>query len=307
MTTTLFLRAMLLGEALFYALVAWLLFRAGWHGTAVASVIVVMALAGRAFVISSTYIFAALFRTAVAPDQRVGPLGFLGMALAEYAAFSIIFTVIQPFERFWLGADRLGGNKDRLPLLLVHGFQCNRGFWFWQRRRLEQAGWTVATLNLDPMFASIDSYGELIDLRIAEVLAATGAAKLILVGHSMGGLALRAYLRAHGKARVAKLITLGSPHHGSRLAMLGAGINARQMEPESVWLDALNRPGAAQLPSDTVSVRSLYDNYVMPQDSSLLANARNVVVGPVGHLSMAFAPSVTKLLLAELGATESVR
>jgi len=298
MTATTFLRALLLGEALFYALLAWYLCSAGWHGTAIAFVVVLMALAGRAFIIATTYVFAALFRTP--PAERIGPLAFLGMALAEYAGFIAIFTGILPFERFWLGADRLHRSGNRPPVLLVHGYQCNRGFWFWQRARLERAGWTVATLNLDPVFASIDSYGELIAQRIEEVLAATGAAQVILVGHSMGGLASRAYLRAHGNARVAKLITLGSPHHGSRLAMLGTGPNARQMEPESAWLAALNGPGAAPLPAATVSALSPYDNYVMPQDSPRLDGARNIVLDPVGHLAMAFAPQVTTLLLQEL-------
>ncbi len=299
MTATAFLRAMLLGELLFYVLLVRFLSGSGWHAPAIAFVVAAMALAGRAFVISTTYAFARLFHSPVPPEQRPGPSGFALMALTEYLSFIVIFTVVMPFERFFLGPDRLAQSR-RPPVLLVHGYQCNRGFWFWQRARLERAGWTVATLNLDPVFASIDGYGELIDLRIAEVLAATGATQVILIGHSMGGLASRAYLRAHGKARVAKLITLGSPHHGSRLAMLGLGVNARQMEPESAWLEGLSRPGAVPLPADTVSAMSPYDNYVMPQNSSLLDGARNVGVGPVGHLAMAVSPAITRLLLAEL-------
>jgi pimeloyl-ACP methyl ester carboxylesterase len=63
--------------------------------------------------------------------------------------------------------------------------------------------------------SDIDAYADGIARRIDEVLAATGTS-LILVGHSMGGLASRAYLRRHGVAKVARLITLGSPHQGTR-------------------------------------------------------------------------------------------
>ncbi|MDA0191464.1 MAG: lipase, partial [Proteobacteria bacterium] len=72
-------------------------------------------------------------------------LGFLAtarMVLAEYAAFVACFVVILPFERMWMGCDRLAPG-DRPPLLLVHGYGCSRGVWWWLRRRLEAAGWSV--------------------------------------------------------------------------------------------------------------------------------------------------------------------
>ena len=299
MTATTLMRLVLLGEALFYAFVASLLHRAGWQGGCIAAAIVALALSGRGVMIFNTYVFAHQFRAPLPAGQALGLFGFLRMALMEWVAYVALFSLVQPLERFLLGADRLTRHASgRLPVLLVHGYQCNRGTWLWQRTRLERAGWTVATVNLDPVFASIDHGGELIAQRIEEICAATGAARVVLVGHSMGGLAARAYLRAHGTARVAKLVTLGTPHNGSRLAKLGAGINARQMEPGSAWLAALNRE--APLPTDTVSARSLYDNYVMPQDSPLLVGTRDVLLGPVGHLTMAFSPAVTRLLLAEL-------
>jgi pimeloyl-ACP methyl ester carboxylesterase len=115
----------------------------------------------------------------------------------------------------------------------------------------------------------------------------------------MGGLVSRAYLRRHGAARVAKLVTLGSPHHGSRLAVLGLGENGRQMIPGSAWLAGLNAPGAVPLP-ETVSLYSCQDNYVMPQDSSVLDGARVVPLAGIGHLEMAFSPEIERRLLAEL-------
>ncbi|MDD5250568.1 MAG: alpha/beta fold hydrolase [Rhodocyclaceae bacterium] len=306
MTATTMLRRLLAAETLFYALVARWLCGLDWPATAILFVVVAMALGGRACVIFTTYAWAHRYRSPVPPDQRVGALGFLRMALAEYVAFIALFSVVQPFERSFLGADRLAPNRPgRPPVLLVHGYQCNRGFWRWQRRRLEQAGWTVATVNLNPVFAAIDDYAARLRERIEEVCAATGADRVVLVGHSMGGLAARAYLRAHGTARIARLVTLGSPHHGSRLALLGPGANARQMEPASPWLAALNAPNAVPLPAATVAAMSPYDNYVMPQDSAVLDGARNVAIGAVGHLAMAFSPAVTQFLLAELaGASE---
>ena len=65
----------------------------------------------------------------------------------------------------------------------------------------------------------------------------------MIVAHSMGGLVARAYLRRHGGAQVARVITLGTPHHGTALANLAPGSNARQMSrpggQPNAWLAQL--------------------------------------------------------------------
>jgi triacylglycerol lipase len=237
-------------------------------------------------------------RGTVPVELRIGPYGALRMVLEEFLGFVVLFSLIQPFEAFWLGPDRLAKPASgRPPLLLIHGYQCNRGFWFWLRPRLEAAGWTVATHSLEPVFSDIDAYAEGIARRIDEVLVATGAPQVILVGHSMGGLASRGYLRRHGTGKVARLITLGSPHRGTLLARLGLGPNARQMRVDSPWLRGL----AAPLPPASVSIYSCHDNYVFPQQAcSTLEGAANVAIGGVSHLGMAFSPRVLGTLMEAL-------
>jgi triacylglycerol lipase len=224
---------------------------------------------------------------------------WLRMALEVWLGLILLFVIVQPFERFWMGADRLRPG-ERLPLLLLHGYQCNRGFWFWMRPQLEAAGWVVATHNLEPDCTSIDNYAAGVGKRIDEVLAATGAQQVIVVAHSMGGLVARAYLRACGerRGRVARVVTLGSPHYGSRMAILGWGENGRQMRIGNPWLREL---ASVALPPGSCSIYSRHDNQVMPQAAcSALTNARNVEIDGVTHLGMAFSPLVLKQLLEEL-------
>ncbi|MDO8340960.1 MAG: alpha/beta fold hydrolase, partial [Candidatus Woesebacteria bacterium] len=155
--------------------------------------------------------------------------------------------------------------------------------------------------SMEPTWSEIDNYAEGIARRVDEVLAATGASQLILIGHSMGGLACRAYLRRHGKAKVACMITLGSLHHGTRLASLGIGPNARQMRIGNPWLVALGAPGAVPLPQGSVSIYSHHDNYVFPQEtSSRLEGATNIGISGVSHIGMAFSPYVLGKLLEVL-------
>lgn len=72
------------------------------------------------------------------------------------------------------------------------------------------------------------------------ILQKTGKDKVILVGHSMGGLASREYLQnsnlwqADGKHHVAKLVTTGTPHGGSNSTAFGAGVSGLDEKSDAV-------------------------------------------------------------------------
>ncbi len=297
-------RLMLAGEAGLYLLVGLLMVRqAGWAPQQALGLAMILAVLGRTFIIATTFAFSRAYAAVPPAGFAIGVGRGFVMALRELAAFCLLFSIVMPFERLFMGADRVGrAEGGRLPVLLVHGYQCNRGFWVWLRGRIAREGWQVGTISLAPVFNDIDGYVEQVARRIDEVCAAAGTGQVILVGHSMGGLVSRAYLRRHGNAKVAKLVTLGSPHRGSRLAVMGPGRNARQMIPGSDWLAGLNAPGAAPLPAATVSIYSCQDNYVMPQDSPVLEGAKAVPLAGIGHLEMAFSPEIERVLLAELSA-----
>ena len=289
------LKLFIVAEITLYAVIALRYFDASLAGAALA------ALGGvfwvRAWMTTATYVFAWAYRS---PSPRLSVLRALQMGLAEYAAFLLNFVLISPFERAWMGADRLGPAGERPPVLLVHGYGCSRGAWWWLRHRLERAGWMVATINLEPVYASIDHYVGALARRIDAVLAETGAPQLILVGHSMGGLVARAYLARFGAERVARLVTLGTPHAGSQLARIGMGQNARQMEPGNDWLQVLNRQEPTPLALDTVVIYSPHDNYVMPQANLQLAGATHRPISGLGHLAMLFSPQAAGELRAAL-------
>jgi triacylglycerol lipase len=286
------LRCMIAVEIFVYATLALRVF--DLQPTSAALAVLAGMLAVRALIIAVTYAFARVFHS---PSSRLSRWQALRMVLAEYAAFITSFVLILPFESWWMGRDHLKDGQDRPPLLLIHGYGCSRGVWWWLRRRLEATGWTVATISLEPVYTSIEDYVEPLARRIDAVLAQTGARQLILVGHSMGGLVARAYFRRYGVQSVAKLVTLGTPHSGSKLAVLGMGENGRQMVPGSTWLKALARE--TTMP-ETITIFSTYDNYVMPQSNLLLPGAINRPLDGIGHLAMLFSPRVFDALLLAL-------
>lgn len=228
------------------------------------------------------------------PDRPSALLIFLREWLAQLA----LFAVLQPFERPWMGAEVLGRlAPSRIPVLLVHGYVCNRGAWWWLHRRLKAAGFSVATINLEPPFGGIDELADALLARIEALCAETGAEQVVLVCHSMGGLVARAYLRKHGPARIRKLVTVATPHHGTQLARYGPGQNARDMELDSAWMRGMDMSDP-RVP--VLSVWSPADNFVAPQDSSRLASAHESIIPALGHMSMLFSPVVLEILLAEL-------
>ena len=181
------------------------------------------------------------------------------------------------------------------PLLLVHGYNCSRGVWWLLRRQLEAAGHTVATVSLAPPYTNIGKLVPRLAQRIENVCRATGADRVVLVAHSMGGLVCRSYLARHGSDRVERLITIASPHSGSELARIGIGKNAREMEPGSLWLKDLAQAG---LPVPAVAIRTPHDNFVMPQDNQRLPGAIDVALEGIGHLAVLFTRRTTTELIA---------
>lgn len=269
---------------------------------AAAALAVLFPLLVNAQIVAVTYGFALSCAYAPPPALGATAWGTAKAAAREWLATFVLFVLIQPFERWWMGPEALGPRRSGAPpLLLIHGYLCNRGVWWWLRRGLRAQGRAVATIDLEPPLGSIETLAEVLDARLRALTAETGAEKVVLVGHSMGGLAARAHLRRHGKARVARLVTLGTPHHGTQLARIGLGHNAREMVPGSPWIRELNAAGPP--PVQTLSVWSARDNYIAPQDSSRLAGAREVVLPTLGHLSMLFSPRVLQVLLDETAET----
>jgi triacylglycerol lipase len=205
-----------------------------------------------------------------------------------------VFSWHQPF-RSGLHADSLDdAAAGRRAVVLVHGFYCNRGLWNGWIRRLTALQVPFVAVTLEPPLASIDDYVETIDEAVNRALAVTGLPP-VLVGHSMGGLAIRAWWRARGEAaddRLDSVITIGSPHQGTFTARLAKGLNAQQMRLGSAWLDALAQSESPARRARFTCFYSHCDNIAMPASTGALPGADNRHVEGQPHVALAFAPEV---------------
>jgi triacylglycerol esterase/lipase EstA (alpha/beta hydrolase family) len=290
----------------YVVLAAWLLTARSWTVAATILLVVSIATGWRVAFALATYVLAWRYRSPTPVEFRRSALGLVPYFVKEAASITAVYDILQPLEGLFMGDTRPPRRSGmRLPVLLVHGYVCNRAVWWAAARTLRAHGETVWAVTLEPVYGSIDDWVSPLAVRIDDLLAATGAAQVVLVAGSMGGLAARAYLRDRGGAKVARLVTLGSPHHGSMHARIGPGGNAREMEPGSQWLAALARSEAAGVPVPFTSVYSHHDNFVAPQTSSAHPAAHNVPLAGVGHLSLAFSKHVLEIIMAELDAANA--
>ena len=213
-----------------------------------------------------------------------------------------VFFWRQPFRSRAI-ADELSPAAlvaGRRGIVFVHGFFCNRGFWNPWLQRLQGQGHAYVAVNLEPVFASIDDYSLQIDAAIEQIIKVTGMPPVV-VCHSMGGLAVRAWLnRGRSEAIVHHVVTIGTPHRGTWLARFGLGKNGPQMRLLSEWHAQLDLDMPANRHSRFTCWYSTADNIVFPASTATLPGADNRLVCGTGHVQMAFLPVVMKTTLQRL-------
>ncbi|MFH8488113.1 lipase family alpha/beta hydrolase [Streptomyces longisporoflavus] len=188
--------------------------------------------------------------------------------------------------------------ESRPPVVLLHGFIDNRSVFVLLRRSLAQhGGQHVESLNYSPLTCDIRTAAELLGRHIEEICERTGHHQVDIVGHSLGGLIARYYAqRLGGDARVRTLVTLGTPHGGTRVVPLAdAHPIVRQMRPGSDVIEELREP-APDCRTRFVSFWSDLDQLMAPLETACVDHpdliAQNVRVSGIGHLALPVHPAV---------------
>ena len=181
-----------------------------------------------------------------------------------------------------------------LPLILVHGmagdptnFYAMRAYFAAMGRRRVYAVHLSDEADVEAMAVRIRSFVE-------EVVSANGLeanAKVDVVAHSQGGIASRLALEEPAfAARIATLVTLGTPHAGTYVARFTATRQGGDLRRESPVFARL----AKQLPWSSsvrlVAFWSSSDLLVLPADSAAVEGAENIEMVGYSHLSYLIAP-----------------
>jgi triacylglycerol lipase len=213
----------------------------------------------------------------------------LGVRRAVVAVAAALATLVPAVGGLGVSAARAQAAPD--PILFVHGWNSDAGAWNTMIDRFVAAGhprsrMVAITYNSNQSNSTI---AQQVRSAADALRASTGASRIDVVTHSMGGLSSRYYLKnLGGTAFVDEWVSLGGPNHGTNTAyacyLFSAG--CRDMIGGSGFLNALNSgdetPGGVRYGVFWSSC----DEVINPDTSPQLSGATNVGVGCLGHSAL---------------------
>jgi pimeloyl-ACP methyl ester carboxylesterase len=221
---------------------------------------------------------------AVRVADRAQPLRFSKNALACWAretATHALLVAMTPLG--WLPRS-VRGRGSRRPVVLVPGYLMNSSAWTFMAAYLDRRGWgRVHPINNRPFNGRIELFAEHLGREVERICQATGADTVDVVGHSMGGIVAAHWILHHeGGKRVNRLVTLGSPLRGTKMATFAFLREGRDMFPDSECI-----LGLGPLPCPSTHVWSEQDHLVIPTENALADWAPDHVQLPwLGHMEM---------------------
>lgn len=221
---------------------------------------------------------------------------------------SDIYTLgrMSPLQRGLLMRDASAAGT---PILLLHGMIGNRSSFVVLRRVLRRRGFQrVLTINYQVVTQDIRQAAEELRRSLDMFCEASGHEQVHVVGHSLGGIIARYYVQClGGDARVHTLVTLGSPHQGTRPAGLMPHAVGRQIRPDSDLILELAQPA----PACTTRFLAFWcdlDALMIPKRAARISHpdldARNIFVRGVGHMSLLVDGGVAHQIAGALGQLE---
>lgn len=309
-----FFKAFLIEAALYAGIGSYAVLAAGAPVLRVVLISLLVFVSLRFFLTLGNWLPTWKHRSPKRAEHEIGCAATVAMLLREWWAAILTYPFLFAFEPWLVPNNPPSGLPHRgLPIVLVPGFFTNRGYLHaWRRYLLRNGYGKVYCVSPEPIFAGVEPNAEHLARFVDEVLVETGAPRVILIGHSMGGLVIRLYLhRFGGLAKAAMAIAVGSPLKGTVLAegKEKLGPIVAQLTNGNAWASAFVAEVEAQpCPIPFVVIWSPHDSIVSPQDNARVAAryGREITLPGVGHMEMVNSTQVMRVLKQELDAFNGV-
>jgi triacylglycerol esterase/lipase EstA (alpha/beta hydrolase family) len=218
--------------------------------------------------------------------------------LGEALAVSIVL-VTWPLGVYW--RRRPVVTSSRRPVVLIHGWSLNRASMLALSLRLQRDGRSVEAINYPSLGEEAETKSRAIADEIRRVASASPDGLVDVIGHSLGGVLVRAAARDPSvRILLGNVVTLGSPHHGTMLALLGKRHGLIQIRPGSHFLTRLAEEDHLADAVNLATIASPFDAIVFPTDTAHWKGALNITVDGLGHHAMLYSRRVYTLLRENL-------
>jgi triacylglycerol lipase len=172
------------------------------------------------------------------------------------------------------------------PVVFMHGFQASASIWTTMTDRFKADGWTDAPLVAWTYDSnqSNTAIARILQTKVDSLLTATGAAKVDVIAHSMGGLSSRYYAKnLGGSEKIDAFVALATPNHGTTVANLCSLQSCLEMRPGSDFLAALNTGDETPGSPRYATWWSPCDDVPTPPESATLDGAANTQTSCLHH------------------------
>ncbi|SMC22838.1 Alpha/beta hydrolase family protein [Desulfacinum hydrothermale DSM 13146] len=214
--------------------------------------------------------------------------------------------LVLAFPTAWFGKKhsrpKLDPEASEPVIFLVHGLYHNRSAWWLLRRRLVRAGFRdVVTFEYSSWKRDFQGIAAQLIQSVQQVHTQAPQRPLVLVGHSLGGLLCRAAARRLSGLPIGGIVTLGSPHQGSRLAVFAFGRLGRSLRYRGPLIQGLQGDDPS-VPYPRIALASPVDNMVLPMEALVPVDDHWQLewTQPVSHVAMLYHPGVLSRVLASI-------
>lgn len=208
--------------------------------------------------------------------------------------YQLVYVTAAPAEylygKFHRGKEpgRKTGS-DKPAVVFIHGYISTTSHWLLQMWRLKRAGYEdVVRFGYNPFTGSLNDWSRSLADMLKERFPSR---RVILAGHSFGGLIAIRTVSLAPEVSVEKIVTMGSPIQGTLMAGYAVTPAARNLRRGSAMIKEISGE-AASLKTELICCWSRWDNIIVPQESAAPKSANRVEIEGVGHSGYCFDPRV---------------
>ena len=232
------------------------------------------------------------------------------MSARDWVSF-YLNTLVGALHLLWWSIRATGQAKYRppttdesgRPVLCLHGIFMNSSCMWGIRRALEREGRGTRAVSMGVPIPTPLAYAGPLTSVMDEMAKAFPEKGFDVVAHSLGGVMLREVLRRRPDLapRVGRIVTLGTPHHGTAFVRwIRIGPLYRMLNRKSEYLKELPDFLALAPSAGATTVTSKHDLVVYPPPMALLDGTDQITLDQVSHLGLMVRPKVMRVIIDSL-------